>query len=124
LGRADPEVYCDPPKAYVGEKPHEQGILEALTQVLIGQTQTKRPRIVQGYLEVLDAQREQASRSLGSGHYVVFRVAGSGKTAMLLARARLIPGRDPGKKVLVLCYNKALAALLAAQLDVPGLDGS
>ena len=39
-----------PPKAYVGKKTPEQGILKALTQVLIGQTQTKRPRIVQGYL--------------------------------------------------------------------------
>jgi superfamily I DNA and RNA helicase len=74
-------------------------------------------------LEVLDAQQEQAARSLGTGHHIVFGVAGSGKTAMLLARVRLIAGRDPGKKVLVLCYNKSLAALLAAQLDEPGLRG-
>src|SRR5262249_61938748 len=31
-------------------------------------------------LEVLDAQQEQAARSLGSGHHVLFGVAGSGKT--------------------------------------------
>src|SRR5262249_6637246 len=30
-------------------------------------------------LEVLDAQQEQAARSLGSGHHVLFGVAGSGK---------------------------------------------
>jgi superfamily I DNA and RNA helicase len=72
-------------------------------------------------LEVLDAEKEQAARSLGSGHHVVFGVAGSGKTVLLLARARLIAEREPGKKVLVLCYNKALAASLAAQLDEPVL---
>lgn len=67
-------------------------------------------------LEVLDAQQEQAARALGEGHHVVFGVAGSGKTVLILARARLIAGRDPGKRVLVLCYNKALAAHLAAQV--------
>ena len=74
-------------------------------------------------LEVLDAQQEQEARSLGSGHHVVFGVAGSGKTLLLLARARLIAERDPGRKVLVLCYNKVLAASLASQLDEPGLRG-
>ena len=73
--------------------------------------------------EVLDAQQEQEARSLGSGHHVVFGVAGSGKTVLLLARARLIAERDPGRKVLVLCYNRVLAASLAAQLDEPGLRG-
>ena len=53
------------------------------------------------------------------GTHVVFGVAGSGKTVLLLARARLSAERDPARKVLVLCYNKALAA----QLDDPGLRG-
>jgi hypothetical protein len=72
-------------------------------------------------LEVLDAQQEREARSLGSGHHVVFGVAGSGKTVLLLARARLIAERDPGRKVLVLCYNRVLAASLAAQLGEPDL---
>jgi len=67
-------------------------------------------------LEVLDAQQEQVARSLGDGHHVVFGVAGSGKTTLILARARLLARQDPAKKVLILCYNKALAAHLAAQL--------
>jgi hypothetical protein len=75
-------------------------------------------------LEVLDAQQEQAARSLGSGHHVVFGVAGSGKTVLLLARARLLADREPGRRVLFLCYNKALAADLAARLtDDPSLRG-
>jgi hypothetical protein len=75
-------------------------------------------------LEVLDAQQEQAARSLGSGHHVVFGVAGSGKTVLLLARARLLAAREPGRRVLFLCYNKALAADLAARLaDDPAVRG-
>ena len=67
-------------------------------------------------LEVLDAQQEQAARSLGAGHHVIFGIAGSGKTVLLLARARWLAGRDPSKRILVLCYNKALAADLTARL--------
>jgi hypothetical protein len=69
-------------------------------------------------LDVLDTGQEQVARSLGSGHRIVFGIAGSGKTVLLLARARLAAARDPGRKVLVLCFNKALAAYLAAALDV------
>src|SRR5262249_22288160 len=53
-------------------------------------------------LEVLDAQQEQAARSLGSGHHVVFGVAGSGKTVLLLARARLLAAQEPARRVLFL----------------------
>lgn len=67
-------------------------------------------------LDVLDAQQEQLSRSLGQGHHVVFGIAGSGKTVLLLARARLMAAGDPTKRVLLLCYNKALAASLADQI--------
>ncbi len=68
-------------------------------------------------LEVLDAQQEQAARSPSTGHHVVFGIAGSGKTVMLLARARMLAVRDPTAKILLLCFNKALAAALDAQLD-------
>ena len=53
-------------------------------------------------LEVLDAQQEQVARALGDGHHVVFGVAGSGNTTLILARARLLARQDPAKKVLVL----------------------
>jgi hypothetical protein len=77
-------------------------------------------------LEVLDGQQEQAARSLGSGHHVLFGIAGSGKTVLLLARDRLLASRDPTKRVLILCYNKALGADLAARLaedgSLPGVE--
>ena len=67
-------------------------------------------------LEVLDRRQEQVARSLGDGHRVFFGVAGSGKTVLLLARAKLIAGQDASKRVLVLCYNRPLAAYLHAQV--------
>jgi hypothetical protein len=60
---------------------------------------------------------------LDAGHHVFFGVVGSGKTVLLLARARLIARQDPSRRVLVLCYNWALAADLAAQVSGDsGLD--
>jgi superfamily I DNA/RNA helicase len=53
------------------------------------------------------------ARSVAEGHHVFFGVAGSGKSVLLLARARLIARQDPSRRVLVLCYNRALAAHLA-----------
>jgi hypothetical protein len=67
-------------------------------------------------LDVLDADQEQAARALGRGHHVLFGIAGSGKTVLLRARARLLAARDPARRILVLCFNKALAAALGAQI--------
>jgi UvrD-like helicase C-terminal domain/AAA domain len=66
-------------------------------------------------LDVLDASQEQVVRSIGSGHQVIFGIAGSGKSVLVTSRARLIATQDPTKKVLILCYNKVLAASMAAQ---------
>ncbi len=65
-------------------------------------------------LDVLDIEQEQVARSLGDGHHVLFGIAGSGKTVLLLARARMLAERDAAAKILILCYNKALAGALAA----------
>jgi len=59
-------------------------------------------------LKVLDLRQERNAHSLGDGHRIVYGVVGSGKTVILVARARLIAD-DPQKRVLVLCYNRALA---------------
>ncbi len=67
-------------------------------------------------LDVLDARQEQVARTLDGGHHVIFGIAGSGKTVMLLARARSMVERDPKARVLILCYNKVLAAYLNDQL--------
>jgi superfamily I DNA/RNA helicase len=60
-------------------------------------------------LKVLDLRQERNAHSLGEGHRIVYGVAGSGKTVILVARARLL-AEDPARRVLILCYNRALAA--------------
>ncbi|MBO0753927.1 MAG: NERD domain-containing protein, partial [Bradyrhizobiaceae bacterium] len=60
-------------------------------------------------LKVLDLRQERSVHLLGDGHRIVYGVAGSGKTVILIARARLA-AEDPAKRVLILCYNRVLAA--------------
>lgn len=73
----------------------------------------------------LDRQQEAIARSLGAGHRVIHGVAGSGKTLILQYRARqlaeeLEPEAGP---VLVVCYNKVLAARLRERLtDLPNIE--
>jgi hypothetical protein len=59
-------------------------------------------------LKVMDLRQERNAHSLGEGHRIVYGVAGSGKTVILVARARLL-AETPAKRVLILCYNRALA---------------
>jgi Nuclease-related domain/UvrD-like helicase C-terminal domain/AAA domain len=73
-------------------------------------------------LKVLDAKQEIHARSLGSGHRLLFGVAGSGKTVLLVARARWLLRQQPGASCLFLCYNVVLAAWLRDHLaDCPGI---
>lgn len=63
-------------------------------------------------LAVLDLRQERNARAVGDGHRIVYGVAGSGKTVLLIARAKLL-AEEPKKRVLLLCYNRLLAAHLA-----------
>ena len=68
-------------------------------------------------LVVLDLRQERNARAIGDGHRIVYGVAGSGKTVLLIARAKML-AEDPEKRVLVLCYNRLLAQHLATALAV------
>ncbi len=59
-------------------------------------------------IKLLDLEQEKLARKLGPGHRLVFGVAGSGKTVLLIARARILALRHPDWKILILCYNKLL----------------
>jgi superfamily I DNA/RNA helicase len=63
-------------------------------------------------LAVLDLRQERNARAVGEGHRIVYGVAGSGKTVLLIARAKLL-AEEPAKRILVLCYNRLLASHLA-----------
>jgi len=72
-------------------------------------------------LSVMDLQQEQLARNLGEGHRVIHGVAGSGKTLILGYRCeRLAPVLQ--KPVLVLCYNRPLAAKLQGAIKLKNLD--
>lgn len=60
-------------------------------------------------LKVLDRRQENNSRKIGEGHRILCGVAGSGKTLLLIARARLLHEQDPDAQILLLCYNYSLA---------------
>lgn len=62
-------------------------------------------------IRVMDLQQEQLARSLGEGHRVIHGVAGSGKT-MILGYRCLQLARSQAKPILVICFNRTLAARL------------
>jgi hypothetical protein len=73
-------------------------------------------------LAVLDLRQERNARAIGSGHRIVYGVAGSGKTVLLIARAKLLAG-DPKNRILLLCYNRLLAQYLRGALtDYPAAE--
>lgn len=72
-------------------------------------------------LRVLDLKQEAVARSLGEGHRVIHGVAGSGKTLILAYRCQHL-ARTVAKPILVLVYNKALAAWLQSQMVERGLS--
>jgi superfamily I DNA/RNA helicase len=82
-----------------------------------GQLSTEIPDL----LRVMDLQQEQLARSLGDGHRVIHGVAGSGKTMILGYRAEHL-AKTCTRPILVLCYNKALAAKLASTIGEKGLQ--
>ena len=76
-------------------------------------------------MEVLDVRQEKHARSLGTGHRILCGVAGSGKTVLLVARARCLALQHPEKRTLMLCYNKVLAEWLKARMrDCPSVTVS
>jgi hypothetical protein len=82
---------------------------------------TAEPVRIPDLIRVMDLQQEQLARSMGEGHRVIHGVAGSGKT-MILGYRCLHLARALQKPVLVLCYNKTLAARLQATIGAKGVE--
>ncbi|MEW6688721.1 MAG: 3'-5' exonuclease [Pseudomonadota bacterium] len=77
--------------------------------------------VVPDIVRVMDLRQEQLARSLGDGHRIIHGVAGSGKTMILGYRAQHL-AKVLGKPILVLCYNRALAARLQHMVEERGLQ--
>jgi hypothetical protein len=63
-------------------------------------------------LVVLDRRQENNARRIGEGHRIIYGVAGSGKTVLLVSRSKWLNDRDPDAKILLLCFNVSLSAYL------------
>jgi superfamily I DNA/RNA helicase len=78
--------------------------------------------VVQDVLQVMDLQQESVARNLGEGHRVIHGPAGSGKTMILVFRAaQLAAAATEDKPILVLCYNRDLAARIETMLRLRGV---
>ncbi|MBE9060536.1 nuclease-related domain-containing DEAD/DEAH box helicase [cf. Phormidesmis sp. LEGE 11477] len=67
----------------------------------------------------LDPAQETAARRLGEGHRLISGVAGSGKTLILIARAKFLANESSEHRILILCYHKSLAAYLRSLIHSP-----
>lgn len=63
-------------------------------------------------VRVMDREQERLARTLGDGHHLLRGVAGSGKTIVLVCRARHLRAQHPDWKILVVCFNRVLADAL------------
>jgi len=77
-----------------------------------GQTNLDEYITPEARVKLLDIEQEKLARKLGDGHRLIFGVAGSGKTVVLIARARYLALQHPDWKILILCYNKLLKTSL------------
>jgi hypothetical protein len=67
-------------------------------------------------LITLDNRQENLAKSIGNGHRIFFGVAGSGKTLLLLARAKILINQNAETKILIICFNVSLASHLRSLL--------
>ena len=80
-------------------------------------------------VKVMDMEQEKLTRNLGEGHRIIHGVAGSGKTLILAYRAMYLDKLGLAKPILVLCFNKTLAAKTGggiakkARLELEGKTG-
>jgi len=99
-----------------------RGILHSETKIKeVPATQASVPEGVElpsssSIIKSLDFQQEQLARNLKGGHRLFCGVAGSGKTLILLSRAKYLSQTEPDSKILILCYNITLAAYLRSLL--------
>ncbi|MBJ6359732.1 3'-5' exonuclease [Paenibacillus sp. GCM10012307] len=68
-------------------------------------------------LQAMDLHQESLARQLGDKNRLIRGVAGSGKTLILSARARMLAKDHPHWKILVLCYGISLSCVLRSMID-------
>lgn len=76
--------------------------------------------VIPDIVKIMDKEQERVARNMGDGHRMIHGVAGSGKTMILAYRCLQLCQSGVSKPILVLCFNKALAARLADLLRSRG----
>lgn len=77
-------------------------------------------KVLPDVVKIMDMEQEKLARNLGEGHRIIHGVAGSGKTLILAYRAMYLDKLALAKPILILCYNKMLAAKLKQLLAERG----
>ncbi|MCQ3811056.1 MAG: ATP-binding domain-containing protein [Acidimicrobiia bacterium] len=81
-----------------------------------GQMFDTTPQTSEETVRVLDLAQERLAEHLGPGYRLIRGVAGSGKTLVLTHRARYIGENMPRWRILLVCFNVALAQALKLEL--------
>jgi hypothetical protein len=68
-------------------------------------------------LVVLDRKQENNARRIGEGHRIIYGVAGSGKTVILISRSKWLHDENPSAKILLVCFNVILSVYLKHVLE-------
>ena len=111
-GVIHPDVMITP--AHAGSADHEGGGGSLFSAASIGEEDVTK---------VMDRQQERLAKGLGTGHRVIRGVAGSGKTLILVHRARMLAKLMPSKRILVTCFTRSLASQLRDQLsEYPNIE--
>ncbi len=66
-------------------------------------------------------QQRKFAKDLKGGHQILHGVAGGGKSEVVAARAQILAEAKPAARILVLCYNIALAGWLRSRIFRTGL---
>ncbi len=119
------QTYLDPAWSFEPLNENEVNVLRAVIhpEILLGhgirtsqEERDSRPCDEEReIIQVLDRRQERFAETLGDGHRIVYGVAGSGKTMLLVAHARRL-AMTGLTKILVICYNRRLAVWLRSVL--------
>ncbi|QOS77072.1 NERD domain-containing protein [Paenibacillus sp. JNUCC31] len=63
-------------------------------------------------IKTMDLHQEKLAKQIGDRHRLIRGVAGSGKTLVLVSRARMLAKANPNWNILVLCYGSTLSQYL------------
>lgn len=117
-----PDTLSEPEEGAVRGILHPEVVIQAPEQSSLFTTPDLSSDRVELF-RVMDRRQELLAKGLGRGHRVIRGVAGSGKTLVLVSRARLLARLMPSQSILVTCFTRSLAGLLGSYLsDHPNIE--